>query len=175
MIQIKTHDPNYFFLKIDNDLLSDYNEGFSLGDIFKVKGCSILTAADELLINTKLDRLKSNIKTHLESENSPFKGVKLNQKEKDSDGIYKILPYRIFDNRHYYDSKMTEARCQNLTKHESIKGNYSLGFTASIRDNNKFQNIIVTKNTPDVNFFTGKGQCHSAPLYIYNEQNKGQI
>ena len=164
--------PNYFFIPLDNELLKVYNEGFSLGDIFKVRGHSIKTAADELVINTKLDKLKENIKIHLESQDSPFKGVKLNQKEKDFSGAYKILPYRVFDNRYYYDSKMTDVRCQTLTKHESIEDNYYLNFKPSIADIHNFSHILVTKQTSEAHLFAGKLTNHSAPLYIYNEQNK---
>lgn len=170
--QLTLEAPNYFFIPLDNELLKVYNEGFSLADIFKVKSYSILTAADELLVNTKLDKLKSNIKVHLESEDSPFKGVKLNQKEKDSNGAYKFLPYRVFDNRHYYDSKMTEARCLNLTKHESIEDNYYLNFKPSVADVCNFSHILITKQTSEAHLFAGKLTNHSAPLYIYNEQNK---
>lgn len=172
MLELTLSIPNYFFIPLDNELLKVYNEGFSLGDIFKVKGYSILTAADELLVNTKLDKLKKNIKIHLESEDSPFKGVKLNQKEKDFSGAYKILPYRAFDNRHYYDSKMTEARCLNLTKHESIEDNYYLSFLPIVPDNEPFSHLIITKAVPEVKIVKGKQAVHSAPLYIYNEQNK---
>ena len=172
MIELKLYKPNYFLMPINDSLLSEYALGFSLAGIFKVRGHSIKTAADELVINTKLDKLKENIKIHLESEDSPFQGVKLNQKEKDFSGAYKILPYRVFDNRYYYDSKMTDVRCQTLTKHESIESNYYLGFTPYVRDNNDFKHIVITKNTLEVAFFTGKANTHCAPLYIYNDQNK---
>lgn len=165
-------DNNYFFIPLDNELLKVYNKGFSLGDIFKVKGSGVKTNIDELLVNTKLNKLKQNIKLHLESEDSPFKGPCLDKKEKDSNGIYKIFPYRAFDSRYYYDSKMSDGRRLSLTEHESIENNYYLGFTASVRDNNEFKHIIITKNTPDAAIFTGKATTHSAPLYIYNEQNK---
>jgi len=164
--------PNYFFIPLDNELLKIYNEGFSLGDIFKVKGAGVLTATDELLVNTKLDKLKSNIKLHLESQNSPFKGVSLNKKEKDANGTYKTFAYRPFDNRYYYDSKMTEGKRLELVKHESIQDNFYFNFTASVRDSSDFKHVVLTKGTPEFAFFTGKANTHSAPLYIYNEQNK---
>ena len=172
MLELKLEAPNYFFIPLDNELLKVYNEGFSLGDIFKVRGSGILTAADELLINTKLNKLKENIKLHLESEDTPFKGYCLDKKEKDLNGAYKTIPYRVFDNRYYYDSKMTEGRRLELTKHESIEDNYYLNFKPSIADVHNFSHILVTKKVPDTHFFAGKLKNHGAPLYIYNEQNK---
>lgn len=171
MIELKLHKPNYFLIPIDNSLLTEYSLGFSLGDIFKVKGHAIKTNADELLINTKLDKLKSNIDDYMNGKSTIEVGEFTKSKGVDLNGKYKIISYRIFDNRYYYDSTLTNVRCQNLTKHESIEGNYYLGFTASVRDNNKFQNIIVTKNTPDVHFFKGKGILHSAPLYLKDNSN----
>lgn len=172
MLELTLSTPNYFFIPLDNELLKVYNEGFSLEDIFKVKARSILTAADELFINTDLKKLKSNIKIHLESEESPFQGINLNKKEKDTNGKYKILPYRVFDNRYFYDSKMLDARCLNLTKHESIESNYYLSICSSAPDNEPFSHFLITKAVPECKVFKGKKAVHSAPLYIYNEQNK---
>ena len=175
MLELKLEAPNYFFIPLDNELLKVYNEGFSLGDIFKVRGSGILTAADELLINTKLNKLKENIKLHLESEDTPFKGYCLDKKEKDLNGAYKTIPYRVFDNRYYYDSKLTSSICLNLTKHESIEDNYYLSFCSSAPDNDSFSHLLVTKSVPECKLVKGKRAIHSAPLYIINEQNKGQI
>ncbi len=174
MIELKLHKPNYFFIRIDDSLLNEYALGFSLGDIFKIKGVGISSGSDKLLVNTKLDKLKENIKLHLESENSPFKGVKLDKKEKDSNGVYKIFPYKVFDNRFLYDSRMIEGKRADLTNQETIENNYYLCFSSTVRDNNKFQNICFTKTTLNLDFFCGKSASYSAPLYIYNEQNKGQ-
>ena len=175
MIQIKTHDPNYFFLKIDNDLLSDYNKGFSLGEIFKVKNCAIQTNADELLINTKLNKLKSNIDEYMQGKSNIRVGEFTKSRGIDLNGAYKVISYRIFDNRYYYDSKITARQRPELTKHESIEDNYYLNFTPSVVSNHKYSHIFIAKSTSDINFFKGQGVCHSAPLYIINEQNKGQI
>jgi len=171
MIELKLHKPNYFLIPINDSLLSEYALGFSLGDVFKVKGMSILTAADELLINTKLNNLKDNIKIHLESEDSPFQGISLSKKEKDSNGMYKVLPYRVFDNRYYYDSKLTNVRCQNLTKHESIEDNYYLSFLPISVSNERFSDIIITKTVPESKILKGKDRVHSAPLYIKENSN----
>jgi len=175
MIQIKTHDPNYFFLKIDNDLLSDYNKGFSLGKIFNVKGCGVLTQADQLLVNTKLDKLRSNIDDYVNGRSTIEVGKFTKSRGVDLNGTYKILSYKCFDNRHYYNCNLVNGPSLNLTKNESIESNYYLNFTPSVRDNNKFKHIIITKNTADAAIFAGKATNHSAPLYVINEQNKGQI
>ena len=172
MLELKLEAPNYFFIPLDNELLKVYNEGFSLGEIFKLKGRAIITNADELLINTKLDKLKSNIDEYMRSESNIEVGEFTKSRGIDLNGTYKIIPYRVFDNRFIYNSRLVSGPCPNLTKHESIKNNYYLGFSSTVRDNNEFQNVLITKNTPDVNFFTGKANTHSAPLYIYNEQNK---
>ena len=164
--------PNYFFIPLDNELLKVYNEGFSLGDIFKVKASGILTAADELLINTNLNKLKQNINEYINGATKLKLGSTTLSRLKDSSGVYKILPYRVFDNRHYYDSKISARQKPELIKHESIEDNYYLGFTPYVRDNNNFKHIVITKNTLEVAFFTGKANTHCAPLYIYNEQNK---
>lgn len=172
MIELKLHKPNYFFIRIDDSLLKVYNEGFSLGDIFKVKGYSILTAADELLVNTKLDKLKSNIDEYMRGESKIEVGELTKSKGIDLNGTYKILPYRIFDNRHYYHSRIVSGPCPNLIKYESIENNYYLSFLPIVPDNEPFSHLIITKAVPEVKIVKGKQAVHSAPLYIYNEQNK---
>ena len=170
--QLKLEAPNYFFIPLDNELLKVYNEGFSLGEIFKVKGCGILTQADKLLVNTKLNKLKKNIDEYMRGESNIEVGEFTKSRGVDLNGAYKIIPYRGFDNRFIYNSNLVSRPSPNLAKHESIQDNYYLNFTPSIITNHDCNHVIVTKNTPDLNFFTAKTQCHSAPLYIYNEQNK---
>jgi len=174
MIELKLHKPNLFFIRIDDSLSNEYTLGFSLGDIFKVRGHAIKTNADELLINTKLDKLKSNINKYMCGESNIEVGEFTKSKGVDLNGAYKILPYRVFDNRHYYDSTLTNVRCQTLTKHESIENNYYLSFLPIVPDNEPFSHLIITKAVPEVKILKGKQAVHSAPLYIYNEQNKGQ-
>ena len=173
MLELKLEAPNYFFIPLDNELLKVYNEGFSLGDIFKVKGHAIKTNADELLINTKLNKLKANIDKYMRGESQIKVGEFTKSRGVDLNGTYKLFPYRIFDNRFYYDSSLTNVRCTNLTKHEEIKENMYLNFTASVlNDSNKYSHVLVTSKTPEVSCFKGKGKIHTAPLYIYNDQDK---
>jgi hypothetical protein len=171
MIELKLHKPNYFLIPIDNSLLTEYSLGFSLGDIFKVKGHAIKTNADELLINTKLDRLKSNIDDYMNSKSTIEVGEFTKSKGIDLNGKYKIISYRIFDSRYYYDSTLTNVRCQNLTKHESIKGNYYLNFKSGVAGRELFSHICISKNVADNAIFTGGKASHSVPLYIYIEDN----
>lgn len=171
MIELKLHKPNYFLIPIDNSLLTEYNEGFSLGEVFKLKNMGIKTNADGLLVNTKLDKLKSNIDDYMNGKSTIKVGEFTKSKGIDLNGKYKIISYRIFDNRYYYDSTLTNSRKPNLTKHESIEDNYYLGFTASVHDNSYYCHAITTKNTPDVNFFKGNGILHSAPLYLKDNSN----
>lgn len=90
MIELKLHKPNYFLIPIDNSLLTEYSLGFSLGEIFKLKGQSILTAADELVINTKLNKLKENIDEYINGATKLKLGSTVLSREKDSGGTYKI-------------------------------------------------------------------------------------
>jgi hypothetical protein len=172
MLELNLETPNYFFIPLDNELLKVYNEGFSLGEIFKVRGKNILTGADELLVNTKLDKLKSNINEYMNGESNIEVGEFTKKQGIDLNGTYKILPYRAFDNRYYYSSRLINTKSLLLTKHESIEDNYYLNFTPSVVSNHKYSHIFIAKSTSDINFFKGQGVCHSAPLYIYNEQNK---
>lgn len=170
MIELKLHTPNFFFIPISEPLFQEYNLGFSLGEIFKVKNVGILTQADELLINTNLDKLKVNIDKYMRGESQIKVGEFTKSKGVDLDGIYKSIPYRPFDNRYLYDSKLVSARRLNSIKHEQIELNMYLNFTASVlNDSNKYSHVLVTSKTPEVSCFKGKGKIHTAPLYILNE------
>jgi len=170
MIELKLHKPNYFLIPIDNSLLTEYSLGFSLGDIFKVKG-RIITSADELLINTKFDKLKSNIDDYMNGKSTIEVGKFTKSKGVDLNGVYKILPYRVFDNRHYYDSKIVDTPCLKLTKHESIEKNYYLNYKLSITDVYNFSHILITKKTSEAHLFAGKLTNCSAPLYLKDNSN----
>ncbi len=170
--ELNLEAPNYFFIPLDNELLKVYNEGFSLGDIFKLKGIGILTKADELLINTKLDKLRSNIDDYMNGKSIIQVGEFTKSKGVDLNGKYKTIPYRVFDSRFIYNSRLVSTPCPNLTKHESIEDNYYLSFLPISVSNEKFSDIIITKSVPESKILKGKDRVHSAPLYIYNEQNK---
>jgi len=170
--ELEIYAPNYFFTPIEGDLLSEYNKGFSLGEIFRVKGYALLTAADELLINTKLDKLKTNIDEYMRGESQIKVGKITKSKPKDQNGIYKSLSYRPFDNRFIYDSELIHSQNKNLTKHEQIESNVYLNFKPSVVDNHQFSHILITKQTSECHLFAGKLTNHTAPLYILNDQNK---
>ena len=171
MLELTLSIPNYFFIPLDNELLKVYNEGFSLGDIFKVKGTGIITNADELVINTKLDKLKENINEYINGATKIKLGSTTLSRLKDSSGVYKILPYRVFDNRHYYDSKISARQKPELIKHEQIESNMYLNFKPSVLDSCSFSHILITKYTSDNILFKGKKASHTAPLYIKENSN----
>lgn len=171
MIELKLHKPNYFLIPIDNSLLTEYSLGFSLGEIFKDKGCGILTKADELLINTKLDKLRSNIDDYMNNKSTIEVGEFTKKQGVDLNGKYKTLPYRVFDQRFIYNCKLVSTPCPNLTKHESIKGNYYLSFLSIVPDNEPFSHLLITKSVPEFKLVKGKKAVHSAPLYLKDNSN----
>jgi len=85
---------------------------------------------------------------------------------KNKKGVVKPFPYRPFDNRFIYDSDMVLYRKTELTQHEQVNNNLYLGFTPCVRDTSDYAHIIITKNTPEVHFYKGKGDIHTAPLYL---------
>ncbi len=166
-----------YFIPQDVNAINQYNlNSFGLGELFLTKGQSIQTNADDLVIDTDRNNLLTKITDFQTKGWLPEKienGVESTRTGKirlrslkNKKGVVKPFPYRPFDNRFIYDSDMVLYRKTELTQHEQVNNNLYLGFTPCVRDTSDYAHIIITKNTPEVHFYKGKGDIHTAPLYL---------
>jgi predicted helicase len=126
-----------YFIPQDVDAIKDYNKNsFSLDDLFLTKGQAILTACDDLVIDTNKTNLLNKIndfqtkgwlpeKIENGADSEHTGKIKL-RSLKNKDGEVKPFAYRPFDNRFIYDSDMVHRRKTELTQHDQVQGNIYL-------------------------------------------------
>ena len=175
-IKIEIFKPEYYLYYQESSIKSEYDQNsFSLEHCFKESSIGITTGCDNLLLDTNSDRLSMKIENYLKNSILPLdcsetvNTRKIQQSiNKKEDGIFSTLTYRVFDTRHYFDSKLTARRREEIKKHEQAKEQIFLIYSRTCFEDN-FAHIQYTKTIPDIKFFKGDRGVHSTPLFLYNE------
>jgi hypothetical protein len=172
--EISLIKPEYYFYPQDANIHDSYNKNsFSLDSIFKFKSTGILTKCDNLVIDSNLDRLKNKVSNYLLKGDLPKKvSGTVKQRGKGvtslSNGKLRNICYRPFDNRHYFDSTLSDTRVKKLVDNEQAKNQIFLWYKSSCWDNSVFSHILLTKEVPEYGSFA-HGATYSSPLYQYHE------
>ncbi len=186
--KIACRAPEYFFIAKDIAVQKDYEQGFSITDLFLVNSSGIKTHRDDFVIDANKEDLKNRIKYFADKSNSDSNIFsKLSLKETSSwkistarqdftfqeENIQKIL-YRPFDSQYiYYDSCLVERGREKVMRH--FKENLGLITTRQLSTFN-FQHVFVTKNMIDGNMISlqTKEYGYIFPLYLYPEPTTQQ-
>ena len=180
--KIECRAPEYFFVAKDFGVYGQYEQGFSVNELFPVNSSGIKTHRDDFVIdidkNILIKRIESFYSSSATNKELQSK-LALNEKEEWVDekrrGIFnknnsKQIHYRPFDNRFiYYSSELIERGREKVMKH-FLKGE-NVGLLAgrqAVTDN--WSHIQVT-NTPIDNriHYSNKGISVAFPLYLYPE------
>jgi predicted helicase len=180
--RIECRAPEYFFVAKDFGVYGQYEQGFSVNDLFPVNSSGIKTHRDDFVIDIDKNTLSNRIESFYSSSatNKDLQSkLALNEKEEWIDakrrGIYnknniKQIHYRPFDSRSiYYSSELIERGREKVMQH-FLKGE-NVGLLAgrqAVTDN--WSHIQVT-NTPIDNriHYSNKGISVAFPLYLYPE------
>ncbi len=187
---VKYQSPNYFFVPKNLELQKDYEQGFSLKDLFILNSVGIVTARDHLTIHHTQKELEKIINKFLSLENEEARKqfnlrkdvrdwtVKYAREdlEKNYPNRQKIVEiiYRPFDKRWtFYTGKVKGFHCkprrkvmQNFLKSENL----GLISIRRSRNNNIWREIFITNSLScgattisslDINYVF--------PLYTYPE------
>jgi predicted helicase len=180
--KIECRAPEYFFVAKDFGVYGQYEQGFSVNELFPVNSSGIKTHRDDFVVdidkNTLIKRIESFYSSSATNKELKSK-LALNEKEEWVDekrrGIFnknniKQIHYRPFDNRSiYYSSELIERGREKVMQH-FLKGE-NVGLLAgrqAVTDN--WSHIQVT-NTPIDNriHYSNKGISVAFPLYLYPE------
>ena len=167
-----------YFIPQDVDAIKDYNQNsFSLDDLFLTKGQAILTACDDLVIDTNKTNLLNKITKFQQNNWLPKKienGVESTRTGKvrlrsltNKNGVVKSFAYRPFDTKFIYDSDMVLYRKETLTEHDQVTENIYINFKHNCWDKNNYSHILISKNTP-CNHLFAHGSTYTAPLYLHS-------
>jgi predicted helicase len=148
--------PNYFFTDKNFDEQKDYDNGFSIRELFKVNSVGIVTSNDALLINNSQSILLKGIESKLNI--AP-----------DSNYIHHIN-YRPFDLRYlYYDTKLVERAREKVMRHFLTDDNLGLVCCKQFKTGDFYQHVFITNKIFEsclVSNRTSEIGC-GFPIYLY--------
>ncbi|GAA9350536.1 DNA methyltransferase [Helicobacter pylori] len=102
-LEIAPREPFYLLLPLETRLLNEYEQGFSVKDMFQISSVGIATGKDRIFIANNTESLKEQVLKYCNEFNEQY---------------IKDIHYRPFDIRKvYYDTKKLERARENTFKH----------------------------------------------------------
>ncbi|MCQ2643741.1 N-6 DNA methylase [Helicobacter pylori] len=102
-LEIAPRVPFYLLLPLKTPLLEEYEQGFSVQDMFQISSVGIVTGRDRIFIANNTESLKEQVLRYCNEFNEQY---------------IKDIHYRPFDIRKvYYDTKKLERARENTFKH----------------------------------------------------------
>ncbi|GAA7340911.1 DNA methyltransferase [Helicobacter pylori] len=102
-LELTPREPFYLLLPLETSLLDEYEQGFSVQEMFQVSSVGIVTGKDRIFIANNTESLKEQILKYCNEFNEQY---------------IKDIHYRPFDIRKvYYDTKKLERARENTFKH----------------------------------------------------------
>ncbi len=102
-LEIAPREPFYLLLPLKTPLLDEYEQGFSVQDMFQISSVGIVTGKDRIFIANNTESLKEQVLRYCNEFNEQ---------------CIKDIHYRPFDIRKvYYDTKKLERARENTFKH----------------------------------------------------------
>ncbi|WQY71391.1 N-6 DNA methylase [Helicobacter pylori] len=102
-LELAPREPFYLLLPLKTPLLEEYEQGFSVQDMFQISSVGIVTGKDKIFIANNTESLKEQFLTYYNEFNEQ---------------CVKDIHYRPFDMRKvYYDTKKLERARENTFKH----------------------------------------------------------
>ncbi|GAA6802047.1 DNA methyltransferase [Helicobacter pylori] len=102
-LEIAPREPFYLLLPLETHLLDEYEQGFSVKDMFQISSVGIVTGRDRIFIANNTESLKEQVLKYCNEFNEQ---------------CIKDIHYRPFDIRKvYYDTKKLERARENTFKH----------------------------------------------------------
>jgi len=188
--RISIKEPYYFFVPKDFNAASNYNNGFSLNEIFPLYNSGISTDRDSLFVDFDEHVLAKRIQELLSNNHTPefiekyrvfdSGSYKISKKKKDklfNKFFIQNFLYRPFDIRKiYYDPSMISRPAYEVMRNLVDKDNLSL-ITCRQQSSFNFQHIFISKEISEGNSISlqTKERSYVYPLYIYKNGSSLQF
>ncbi len=102
-LELTPREPFYLLLPLETRLLDEYEQGFSVKDMFQISSVGIVTGRDRIFIANNTESLKEQVLKYCNEFNEQY---------------IKDIHYRPFDIRKvYYDTKKLERARENTFRH----------------------------------------------------------
>ncbi|RUT02625.1 DNA methyltransferase [Chroococcidiopsis cubana SAG 39.79] len=189
---ILSQSPYYLFVPQNNDLFSEYNNGWKLTEVMSQNSLGIITARDSIVVDFERDPVLNRAtifrNTNVSDEKvceqlhiplkkgwNVAKARQALRKELELNNFIKKILYRPFDTRFiFYHSSLTWSMAF-LTMQHMLNGN-NLGLITNRQVNNEFKHVIVSNsiiNDCTVSSAT-KERSYLFPLYLCPDINNHQ-
>ena len=198
--KLELTEPFYFFISKTNDYREEYEKGFRIDELFINNVSGVVTARDNLVIDSNKDLLLQRIRTFTDQNLSDeqvrimfFGNRKVGKyKQGDTRGwkmdvarakivnnrheeIIQSISYRPFDKQYiYYSPEMVDWGREAMFKH--FINHPNIGIVVSRQCASDWKYVFITNTITEFNLTGTAGRLGSGyvfPLYLYKE-NMGQ-
>jgi len=150
--------------KMEGKNKDEYNEGFSVNDLFITSSVGIVTGHDGVVVSGDREQLKTSVITYADSDKFEYEENKVNN-----------VNYRPFDTRYiYYDKKFIERGRWDVMQHFINKENIGLIFKRGGIDNNSAP-VFISGHISESRSWSRPGMQgieSTAPLYLFTDQGE---
>ncbi|WP_238701474.1 type ISP restriction/modification enzyme [Helicobacter pylori] len=169
-LEIAPRKPFYLLLPLETRLLDEYEQGFSVQDMFQISSVGIVTGRDRIFIANNTESLKEQVLKYCNEFNEQY---------------IKDIHYRPFDIRKvYYDTKKLERARENTFKHmlppptnpktpNQTRKNVALNTPRQLKNNDKsWTQCFISSHINDQGLSSGgNGAGVNYPLYRFRDPN----
>ncbi|WP_414600429.1 type ISP restriction/modification enzyme [Helicobacter pylori] len=170
-LELTPRKPFYLLLPLQTRLLDEYEQGFSVKDMFQISSVGIVTGRDRIFIANNTEILKEQVLKYCNEFNEQ---------------CIKDIHYRPFDIRKvYYDTKKLERARENTFKHmlpppptnpktpNQTRKNVALNTPRQLKNNDKsWTQCFISSRINDQGLSSGgNGAGVNYPLYQFRDPN----
>ncbi|WP_229765908.1 type ISP restriction/modification enzyme [Helicobacter pylori] len=170
-LELTPRKPFYLLLPLETRLLDEYEQGFSVKDMFQISSVGIVTGIDRIFIANNTESLKEQVLKYCNEFNEQY---------------IKDIHYRPFDIRKvYYDTKKLERARENTFKHmlphpptnpktpNQTRKNVALNTPRQLKNNDKsWTQCFISSCINDQGLSSGgNGAGVNYPLYQFRDPN----
>ncbi|GAA7156273.1 DNA methyltransferase [Helicobacter pylori] len=172
-LELTPREPFYLLIPQETPLLDEYEQGFSVQDMFQISSVGIVTGKDRIFIANNTESLKEQVLKYCNEFNEQY---------------IKDIHYRPFDIRKvYYDTKKLERARENTFKHmlppppptnlktpNQTRKNVALNIARQSKMHGEWRYVMAHKELVDINLIASAGSMgvgYNYPLYQFNNPN----
>ncbi|WRF59095.1 N-6 DNA methylase [Helicobacter pylori] len=170
-LEIAPREPFYLLLPLKTPLLDEYEQGFSVQEMFQISSVGIVTGKDRIFIANNTESLKEQVLRYCNEFNEQ---------------CIKDIHYRPFDIRKvYYDTKKLERARENTFKHmlppptnpktpNQTRKNVALNIARQSKMHGEWRYVMAHKELVDINLIASAGSMgvgYNYPLYQFKHPN----
>ena len=185
--KLETTSPYFFFAPKDFSVLTEYDNGFAVDELFGNYNSGVSTDRDSLFIGDNKTALSKNIMELLSGnmdgdfvseyrirDSSGYKLTRVIQGKKYNPDHTVGITYRPFDSQWiYYDKNIISRPAYKTMRHMLAGGNLGFMTSRSYSTDTIFDRVFVTRHIADKH--AASDQTYFFPLYLYPDEKQSRL